>query len=113
MQKVHIFEREGKTVALVQVRGLDIGAAQSVCATPLGARVHPSAVGLAGPRGRLVRVLLTQLPPLTLLSARQYPDVRTADMAKAALEGHAMYDGGHNVVRACCCLAGWLGRAFV
>ena len=45
VQKVHIFEREGKTVALVQ-----------------------------------------------------YPDVRTADTARAALEGHAMYDGGHNVV---------------
>ncbi|KAI7839724.1 hypothetical protein COHA_006528 [Chlorella ohadii] len=45
VQKVHIFEREGKTVALVQ-----------------------------------------------------YPDVRTADMAKQALEGHAMYDGGHNVM---------------
>lgn len=33
----------------------------------------------------------------------QYPDVRTADTAKQALEGHAMYDGGHNVVSFCCC----------
>lgn len=32
-------------------------------------------------------------PPL------QYPDVATANTAKAALQGHAMYDGGHNVVR--------------
>lgn len=28
----------------------------------------------------------------------QYQDGRTADVAKAALQGHAMYDGGHNVV---------------
>lgn len=45
VQKIHVFERDGRTTALVQ-----------------------------------------------------YPDVRTADTAKAALEGHAMYDGGHNVV---------------
>lgn len=41
------------------------------------------------------------LPYLPLL---QYPDVRTADMAKQALEGHAMYDGGHNVVSYRCAL---------
>ena len=46
VQKIHVFERDGRTVALVQ-----------------------------------------------------YGDVRTADTARAALEGHAMYDGGHNVVR--------------
>ncbi|KAL4434387.1 hypothetical protein ABPG75_000828 [Micractinium tetrahymenae] len=45
VQKIHIYEREGKTVALVQ-----------------------------------------------------YPDGRIADVAKAALQGHAMYDGGHNVM---------------
>ncbi|EFN51690.1 hypothetical protein CHLNCDRAFT_139935 [Chlorella variabilis] len=45
VQKIHIFERDGRTVALVQ-----------------------------------------------------YADVATADSARAALEGHAMYDGGHNVV---------------
>ncbi len=31
----------------------------------------------------------------------QYPDGRTADVAKSALQGHSMYDGGHNVVSAC------------
>ncbi|KAL4428583.1 hypothetical protein ABPG77_008895 [Micractinium sp. CCAP 211/92] len=45
VQKIHIYERDGKTVALVQ-----------------------------------------------------YPDGRTADVAKSALQGHAMYDGGHNVM---------------
>ena len=45
VQKIHIFEREGRTVALVQ-----------------------------------------------------YADVATADTARGALQGHAMYDGGHNVV---------------
>ena len=47
VQKIHIFEREGRTVALVQ-----------------------------------------------------YTDVATADTARGALQGHAMYDGGHNVVSA-------------
>ncbi|GAB4815695.1 hypothetical protein N2152v2_002741 [Parachlorella kessleri] len=46
VQKIHIFEREGKTVALVQ-----------------------------------------------------YPDPQTAQVAKQGLEGHPMYDGGHNVMR--------------
>jgi hypothetical protein len=52
VQKIHIFERDGRTVALVQ-----------------------------------------------------YPDIPTADKARAALEGHAMYDGGHNVVSWCCSAA--------
>ena len=51
VQKIHIFEREGRTVALVQ-----------------------------------------------------YADVATADTARGALQGHAMYDGGHNVVSV---VAGW------
>lgn len=49
VQKIHIFERDGRTTALVQ-----------------------------------------------------YPDVRTADVARAALQGHAMYDGGHNKVSEQC-----------
>ena len=28
----------------------------------------------------------------------QYPDPHTAGVAKQALDGHPMYDGGHNVV---------------
>ncbi|PSC75810.1 polypyrimidine tract-binding-like protein 1 isoform X1 [Micractinium conductrix] len=46
VQKIHIYEREGKSVALVQ-----------------------------------------------------FADSATADSARSALEGHAMYDGGHNVMR--------------
>lgn len=41
---------------------------------------------------------LTRLLAIASIHSLQYPDVRTADTAKQALEGHAMYDGGHNVV---------------
>lgn len=41
---------------------------------------------------------LTRFLAIASIRSLQYPDVRTADTAKQALEGHAMYDGGHNVV---------------
>ena len=49
------------------------------------------------PRPGQARLAQLRLRPQALV---QYPDPGSAANAKAALEGHAIYDGGYNRVRA-------------
>ena len=43
------------------------------------------------------------MPLCHLQALVQFPDDVSASNAKAALDGHAVYDGGYNKVRLCLC----------
>lgn len=80
MQKIHIYDRPSGVGALVQVGWGSAVALSGLCPW------------IAVPSS----CLSFRLFPSTDL---QFPDDYTAEVARKALEGHAMYGDGHNVVR--------------
>ena len=76
VQKIAIFDKNGSS--------------QVIFGHALAHACTPCAAGLVRPSF-----------PLRPQALVQYPDPGSAANAKAALEGHAIYDGGYNRVRPC------------